>query len=104
MPVSREAGGAVTSERLAQSQVDAAAAGERVVSIGERRDAVVGEPRGAAPHCDVAAIQAHAAQPIAAARAAEQEHRRQPQRYGYDRSAEVALVSVLVEREPRPRF
>src|SRR5665213_2370499 len=90
----------VRSKRPAERQIDAATPGQLIVAVVERLDAVKGQPRGAAPHGDVAAFQPEPARPVAAPRAAEQEHRRQPERDRDDGRREVALVLVLMQRQP----
>src|SRR6516225_7495368 len=50
-------------ERLAQSQIDAALAGQRMISLGERGDPMVDEAIGTAPYDDIAALQRDAAGP-----------------------------------------
>src|SRR5262245_66540409 len=76
---------------FSKRQVEAATAGERMLAVGQGRDAVEGEPGRAAPHDDVAALEPGTARPILAARAAEEEHRRQPERDRDDGRREVAL-------------
>ena len=49
------------SARLAERQVDALAAHQRVLAVGERRDAVKEQPRRPAPDHDVAMLQPEAA-------------------------------------------
>src|SRR5437762_1225819 len=63
----------VRLQRLAEGQVDAAAAGQRVIAVGERLDAMIGEPRRPAPHHHVAALEPIPGRPVVAPRAAEQE-------------------------------
>ena len=53
--------------------------GERVLTVGQRRDTVEGETDRAAPHDDVTALQPDAARAILTARAAEQKHRGKPE-------------------------
>src|SRR6266545_4852982 len=103
MPRRADAQAAVYSSRSAgraERQIDPVMTGERMVSIGERLDPVEGEPCRATPHDNITALQPHATWPIVTTRAAEEKDRRQPERDRDDRRAEVALVPVLVHREP----
>src|SRR5262245_23225682 len=77
------------------------APGEDMLAVGERRDAVEREPRGPAPDDDVTALEPHAAGAILASRAAEEKDRWQAERDGDDRCGEVALVAILMQRQPR---
>jgi len=49
---------------LAQGQVEAASAGQRVPAFLERRHAVIAQPRPPAPHDDVAMRKRHAHGPV----------------------------------------
>src|SRR3954462_7541986 len=60
-----------------------------------------GEPRRPAPHDDVTMLQPKAARLVAAFQSAKQEDGGQPQGNRDDRSAEVGLVLVLMQRHPR---
>src|ERR671924_504763 len=62
--------------RSAERQIDPLPAEQRVLAVGQRRDAVIGEPRGAAPDHDIAVHEPEAARLVAARHAAEQEDRR----------------------------
>src|SRR6188472_4781034 len=93
----------VASARLAERQVDALAAEQRIDAVLQREHAVVAHSRVAAPDDDVAVFERHAHCRITALRAAEQECRRQAERDRNDRLAEVALVGIAVQREPRAR-
>ena len=85
-----------------EGQIDAAIAGQRIVAVGQRRDAVINQPIRTAPNDDVAALQRNAPRPVAAAVAAEQEYRRQSERNRDDRRGQVALVLVPVQRQSCP--
>ena len=65
---------------------------------------MIGEPRRAAEDEGVAMGERHRPGGCGAAVAAEQEDRRQAERDRDDRLAEVALVAVLVKRQPRTRL
>jgi hypothetical protein len=65
----------------------------------ERRDAVIDEARGTAPHHHVAAFEAHAAHRIAAPLAAPQEGGGQAQGDGDDGRPGIVLVAVLMQAE-----
>ena len=88
-------------QSFAERQIDAAGAGERVVAGFQRGDAMVGEPRFAAPDHHVAALQSHAARPVLARRAAELKDCGQPERDRDDGRGVVLLVAVLVQGEAR---
>ena len=63
--------------------------------------AVVAQPRRSAPHDHVAVHERHALALVVARRAAEQKHCGQAERDRDDRRTEIALVFVLVQRQPR---
>ena len=54
------------SARFAERQVDALAAQQGVLAVGERRDAVKDQPRRAAPDRDIAMLQPEALRLVAA--------------------------------------
>ena len=56
-----------------------------MLAVGERRDAVKGQPRRPAPHHDIAMLEPKAARLVAALQTAEQEDRGQSQRHRDDR-------------------
>src|SRR5258707_15175714 len=72
-----------------------------MVALGQRPDPMKGEPRRAAPHRDIAALEPESARPVVAAQAAEQENRGQAERHRHDRAIEGPLVLVLMQRQPR---
>src|SRR6187551_1461961 len=89
--------------RLAERQIDPAAAQPFVMARLHRRHTVVIQPRRPAPHDGVAMSQWHAQRPIGALASSEEKDRGQTQRNRYDRRVEVALVAILMQREPRTR-
>src|SRR5258708_5923032 len=95
--------GARPSQCLPESQVEPASPGHRMVAVFESIDAVVGEPRGAAPYHDVAMPQLYPCDLIVSSEAAEQEPGGKPQRDRYDRMGEVSLILVLMQAQLRGR-
>src|SRR5712691_8814514 len=87
------------SEHLSKGKIDASGAGHWVLPVLERRDAVINETCGTAPHRDVAAFEGQAAHRIGAAFAAPQEYGRQAERDGDDRGPGILFVTVLMEAE-----
>ena len=87
------------SEHLAERQIDAGGAGQRVLPGFQRRDAVIDEARGTAPDRHVAVFDAQAADRIAAPLSAPQEYGGQAQRDGDDGRPGILFVAVLVEAE-----
>ena len=73
-----------------------------MLPILQRRDTVIDEARGTAPHRHVAAFQPQTAHRVSAPFAAPQEYRRQPQRDGNDRRPGVVLIAILMQSELRP--
>ena len=73
-------------------------------TVLERGDAVVKEPRRAAPDGDVAMAKRISGDRIAALQAAELEDGQQPERDRDDRLREIALVPVLMQRQPGTRL
>ena len=63
-------------QRLAECQIESAAAEERMHAFLQRQDAMIAQPRGWPPHHDVAVRERHAAWRVGSTQAAEQEHRR----------------------------
>src|ERR1700730_736110 len=86
------------SARPAKRQIDALPADKRVLAIGKRSDAVEEQPRRPAPHHDVAMRQPISLRLVAALQSAEQEDRRQAERYRDDRLTKILLVPVLMQR------
>src|SRR6266852_2620044 len=87
------------SEHLSEGKIDASSAGQRVLPVLERSNAVIDEACGTAPHRDVTAFEAQATQWIGAAIAAPQEYGGQAERDRDDRSPGILLVTVLMEAE-----
>ena len=71
--------GACSLARLAEGQVDPTGSKLRMPPLLQRLHAVESQPRRAAPHHHVSMGQWDAPRAVAAALAAEQEYRRQPQ-------------------------
>src|SRR3954471_12154681 len=86
--------------RPAVRQVDAAVARKRVLAPLQPGYAVVKEPRHAAPHGHVTVPKQKIPHGIAPLRSPELEDGRQTQRHGDDRVRIVALVPVLMQRQP----
>src|SRR6266566_286989 len=74
-----------------------------MLAVLESIDAVVGEPRGAAPYHDVAVPQLQTRDPVAASEAAEQELGGKPQGHRHDRSGEIGFILVLMQAQLRAR-
>src|ERR1700761_1675980 len=87
--------------RLAESQIDALAAEQRVLAIGERRHTMEEQPRRAAPDHDIAVLQPVANGLVRSLQATEHEDRRQAQRHRDDRRGEILLIAVLMQRHAR---
>lgn len=62
-------------ERLAERQVDPAAAGKRIIAIGERRNAMKRQARWSAPYNDIAVFEPHPARPVLSRFGPEQKYR-----------------------------
>src|SRR5437667_12376469 len=88
------------SSRLAKSQVDALLAEQIMMCRLERLHAVIAQAIGAAPDHDVAVLERYAAGPVGPFQPAEQKNRRNAERDRDDRRTEVALVLVLMQRQP----
>src|SRR5580693_5650030 len=89
---------------MAEGEIEAGGAGDLVDARLERQDAVMIEPRRAAPHDHIAVAKRHAPRALGALDSAELKSRRQADRHRYDRMAVVALVSILVKGQPRSRL
>src|SRR5260370_14682957 len=89
------------STRFAKRQIDALPAQQRVLAVGERRDAVKPQPRRPAPYRDIAMLQPEPARLVAALQSAEQEVRGQAQRHRDDRRGKILLVLVLMQGHAR---
>src|SRR5262245_54850676 len=74
-----------------------------MIAVFQRIDAVVGEPRGAAPYHDIAMPQLYARDPIVSSEAAKQEPGGKPERDRYDRSREIGFILVLMQAQLRAR-
>src|SRR5438046_3544549 len=88
------------SSRLAKSQVDALLAEQIMMCRLERLHAVIAQAIGAAPDHDVAVLERYAAGLVGPFQPAEQKNRRNAERDRDDRRTEVALVLVLMQRQP----
>ena len=86
-------------KRLTKGQVEARAAGKRVMAFAHCVDAVEVQPGRAAPHDDVAMIETNPSWPGRARRAAPEKRRRHPQGGRHDWSGEVLFIPVLMERQ-----
>src|SRR5260370_461378 len=89
-----------TSQRPTECQVDAQAAKRFVLALLQFGYAVVPKPRRTAPHRHIAVPDREFPHAIAAFQPAELEGGRQPQRHGDDWVRVVALVFVLMQRQP----
>ena len=87
--------------RFAKRQIDALPAQQRMLAVGERRDAVKHKPRRPAPYHDIAMLEPKAARLVAALQSAEQEDRGQAQRHRDDRRGKILLVLVLMQGHAR---
>ena len=87
------------SEHLSERKIDACGAGQGMLPVPERCDAVIDETCGTAPHGDITAFEAQAAHRIGAASSDPQENGRQAKRDGDDRGPSILLVTVLMEAE-----
>ena len=76
---------------------------KRVLAGLQLGNAVVGEPRQAAPYDHLAVSDGEIAHGVATLRPAELEDCGQPQRDGDDRVCIVALLPVLMQRQPGAR-
>src|SRR6266849_4225080 len=72
-----------------------------MLAVFESIDAVIGEPRRAAPYHDVAVPQLYARDAIISSEAAEQELGGKPQRDRHDRSGEIGFILVLMQAQLR---
>src|SRR5712692_8229401 len=68
------------SQHLSEGKIDASSPGQRMLPVLERRDAVIDEACGTAPHRDVTAFEVQAAHRIGAAFDAPQEYGGQAER------------------------
>src|SRR5581483_1980766 len=89
------------SSYLAKRQIETLRSHHGVIAFGERRDAVIEQPRRSAPHRDIAMLEAKAPRLVAPLQAAEHENRRQTERYRDNRRAEVEFILVLMQRHLR---
>ena len=95
------------SQRVAQRarrkrQVDASRARRTDArEFRERRDAVVAQPARAAPHDDVAVLERRRSGRSLRFKPPNRNVGRHAERHGHDRLREVALVLVLMQRQPR---
>ena len=69
-----------------------------MVPVSKRRYPMVGQAIGAAPHDNIAALQPNALRPVATVLAAEEKHRRQPERDRNYRRRQIAFVLVAMQR------
>ena len=92
------------SARLPKREIHALAAEKRVFAVRERRHTVKEQPRGPAPHRDVAMLQPIALRPVVTCCAAKQEYCRQTERHRNDGRGKIPLVAILVQRHARARF
>ena len=74
----------IRSARLTEREIDTVPAGQRVLAIGERADAVKEKTCWAAPNHDIRVFQRDPTWPVGATLAAEQKNCRQSQRYRDD--------------------
>ena len=74
-----------------------------MLAVLQLRHTVVGKPRRAAPHYHVAVPKNKLLHAVAPLQPAELEGGRQTQRHGDDRVTIIALVSVLMQRQPGSR-
>ncbi len=66
-------------DRSTKGQVEASAAGELVLALAQRVDAVEVQARRAAPHDDVAMLETHPTRPVRARRTTPEKRCRQPE-------------------------
>src|SRR3982074_1232481 len=72
-----------------------------MLAVGQRRDAMEGQPRRPAPDRYIAMLQPKPFWLVAALDAAEQEDRGKPKGDRDDRRAKIVLVPVLMQGHPR---
>ena len=75
-----------------------------MLRIDQRLDTMIGKARRPAPDHDVPMIEANASRPVVAPVTTEQEDRRQPERHRDNWLLSVALVAILMERQPCAGF
>src|SRR5229473_42053 len=91
----------LASMRLAEGQIDALAAQQSMLAIGERRDTVKEQPRRPAPHHDIAVLEPVSLRLVGAHKSAEKEDCRQSERHRDDGVSEIAFVLVMMQGHPR---
>ena len=74
------------------------------MAVFERKHTVMAQARRAAPDHDIAMMQRHSSMPVGPRVAAEQENRRQTERYRNDGCAEITFVLILMQRKARTGF
>jgi len=93
----RHQGESAFPERPTKGQVEARFAGERVMGFAQCVDAMEVQASGAAPHDNVAMIEAHPPRPDRARLAAPEKCRWHAQGNRNDRGSEVLFIPVLME-------
>src|SRR5215471_4826709 len=87
------------SEHFPEGEIETNSAGQGMLSLLERSDTMIDEPRRTAPHNHVAVFDREAAHRFGTALAAPQEHRGKAERNRNNRGPGIVLVAILMETE-----
>ena len=94
----------MASARAPEGQIVTVRSRQRMNARLYRQNAVEAQPRRTAPHHHIAMLQQHALHGVAALEAAELKYRRQTERNGNDRLAQIFLIFILMQRQLRARL